>query len=76
MSKNMSTLDRCVRTALVAPVAVAIGLLISPGLGRLDRAVRARGDHARDQRRGLLPPVFARPSERPSRPDGGALNER
>jgi len=31
MSKNMSTLDRRVRAALVAPVAVAIGLLIGPG---------------------------------------------
>ena len=31
MSKNMSTLDRRVRAALVAPVAAATGLLIGPG---------------------------------------------
>jgi Inner membrane protein YgaP-like, transmembrane domain len=31
MSKNMSTLDRRVRAALVAPVAVAIAVLIGPG---------------------------------------------
>jgi hypothetical protein len=76
MSKNMSTLDRRVRAALVAPVAVAMGVTDRSGIGRLDCAVRARCDHARDQRRGVLRPVFARPSKRPSPPDGGALDER
>jgi len=31
MSKNMSMMDRLLRTLLIAPVAVVIGIVIGPG---------------------------------------------
>ncbi len=31
MNKNMNTLDRRVRTLLVAPLAILVGILIGPG---------------------------------------------
>ncbi len=31
MSKNMNTLDRSLRTLLVAPAAIVVGILVGPG---------------------------------------------
>ena len=76
MSKNMSTLDRRVRSALVAPVAVAITVLIGPAsivsivlyaLAAIMLATSAAG---------YCPLYSLAASKRPSPPDGGALNER
>ena len=57
MNQNMTTLDRRLRALLVPPRGRDRDPA-RPGVGRIDCAVRARRDHARDQRRRLLPALL------------------
>ena len=65
MSQNMSTLDRALRTFVVAPAAIVIAVVVGAGSVRRDRAVRARSRDVRDERDRLLPALPAAAHRQP-----------
>jgi hypothetical protein len=60
MSRNMSNLDRGLRSFLIAPVAIILAVVVGAGsIGGI--LLFARRDHAWNERRRLLPALHAVP---------------